>query len=109
MTLAKKYRTPGLTDDMPSFQFIVRVEKAFDTNITFPVVITTVPPSSVDPALSQDIYRALANYLTSRAAARLANDNAEAETEARGQTARNGSGTPVNGKCKCIASFHCRK
>ena len=94
---------------MPSFQFIVRVAKAFDTNITFPVLMTTVPPSSVDPALSsQEINRVLALianlYLATRAnaAAGLANDNAEEEAEARGQTARNGSGTTVNGKCWCI-------
>ncbi|XP_078363601.1 arrestin domain-containing protein 4-like isoform X2 [Oculina patagonica] len=87
----------GCIDISYKIRFIVRVVKAFDTNITFPVVITTVPPSSVDPALSQEIYKALANYLVSRAAARLANDNAEAETEARGQTSRNESGTPIDG------------
>ncbi len=80
----------------------MRVAKAFNTDIKFPVVITTVPPSSqpsIDPVLSQQIYRALANYLSSRVAAELANDNAEEETEAEGQTISDGSGAPVNGKC----------
>lgn len=80
----------------------MRVAKAFNTDIKFPVVITTVPPSaqpSIDPVLSQQIYRALANYLSSRVAAELANDNAEEETEAEGQTISDGSGASVNGKC----------
>ena len=67
------------------FQFVVRVARAFNTDIDFPVVITTVPPStqlSLDPVLSQQIYRALANYLVSRVSAELANnDTAEEETE----------------------------
>ena len=81
----------------------MRVAKAFNTDITFPVVITTVPPSaqaSIDPVLSQRIYSALANYLASRVAAELANDNAEEETEAEGQTVGDESGAPTNGKCR---------
>ena len=83
----------------------MRVAKAFNTDITFPVVITTVPPSaqpSIDPVLSQQIYRALANYLASRVAAELANDNAEEEAEVGGQTVSDGSGASANGKCSCI-------
>ena len=78
--------------------------KAFNTDITFPVVITTVPPSaqpSIDPVLSHHIYRALANYLASRVAAELANDNAVEETE-RGQTVSDGSGALPNGRCSII-------
>ena len=63
----------------------MRVARAFNTDIDFPVIITTVAPSaqpSLDPVLSQQIYRALANYLVSRASAELANDDtAEEETE----------------------------
>lgn len=91
-----------LRSDLFSFQFIVRVAKAFNTEIKFPVVITTVPPSaqsSIDPILSQQIYAALASYLSSRVAAELANDNAEEETEAGGQTVTDESETPANGKC----------
>ena len=83
----------------------MRVAKAFNTDIIFPVVITTVPPSaqpSIDPVLSQQIYRALANYLASRVAAELANDNAEEETEVGGQTVSDGSGTSTNGRCSSI-------
>ena len=83
----------------------MRVAKAFNTDITFPVVITTVPPSaqpSIDPVLSQQIYRALANYLASRVAAELANDNAEEETEMGGETVSDGSGPPANGRCSSI-------
>ncbi|KAL9979587.1 hypothetical protein ACROYT_G017268 [Oculina patagonica] len=90
----------GCIDISYEIRFIVRVAKAFNTDIKFPVVITTVPPSSqpsIDPVLSQQIYRALANYLSSRVAAELASDNAEEETEAEGQTISDGSGTPVNG------------
>lgn len=53
-------------------QFKVRVKKAFNTDIIFPVVITTVPPNtepSADPVLREQIFIALANYLASRAAA----------------------------------------
>lgn len=81
-------------------RFIVRVAKAFNTDITFPVVITTVPPSaqpSIDPVLSHQIYRALANYLASRIAAELANDKAVEETEVGGQTVSDGSGALANG------------
>ena len=63
----------------------MRVARAFNTDIDFPVIITTVPPCaqpSIDPVLSQQIYRALANYLVSRVSAELANDDtAEEETE----------------------------
>ena len=63
----------------------MRVAKAFNTDITFPVVITSEPPCpqpSIDPVLSQQIYRALANYLVSRASAELASNEAgEEETE----------------------------
>lgn len=83
----------------------MRVAKAFNTDITFPVVITTVPPSaqpSIDPVLSHQIYRALANYLASRVAAELANDNAVEETEVGGQTVSDGSGALANGRCSSI-------
>ena len=82
--------------------------KAFNTDITFPVVITTVPPSaqpSIDPVLSHQIYRALANYLASRVAAELANDNAVEETEAGGQTVSDGSGASVSGRCSSIENY----
>ena len=85
----------------------MRVAKAFNTDITFPVIITTVPPSaqpSIDPVLSQQIYRALANYLASRVAAELANDNAEEETEAGGQTVCDGSGASTYGRCSAIGN-----
>ena len=79
----------------------MRVKKAFNTDVVFPVVITTVPPSaepSIDPALSQQIFRALANYVASRAAAELDND-AQEETEGGGDTVRDESGVPAaNGK-----------
>lgn len=83
--------------------------KAFNTDITFPVVITTVPPNaqpSIDPVLSQQIYRALANYLASRVAAELANDNAEEETEVGGQTVSDGSGASANGRCPSIENIN---
>ena len=61
------------------------VARAFNTDIDFPVIITTVPPCaqpSIDPVLSQQIYRALASYLVSRVSAQKANDDtAEEETE----------------------------
>ena len=63
----------------------MRVARAFNTDIDFPVIITTVPPCaqpSIDPVLSQQIFRALANYLVSRVSAELANeDTAEEEAE----------------------------
>ena len=63
----------------------MRVARAFNTDIDFPVIITTVPPCaqpSIDPVLSQQIYGALTNYLVSRVSAELANDDtAEEETE----------------------------
>ena len=59
----------------------MRVARAFNTDIDFPVIITTVPPCA-HPVLGQQIYRALANYLVSRVSAELANDDtAEEETE----------------------------
>lgn len=63
-------------------RFIVRVARAFNTDIVFPVTITTTPPcvqSTLDPVLSQQIYRALANYLVSRVSAELANDETAQE------------------------------
>lgn len=83
----------------------MRVAKAFNTDITFPVVITTVPPSaqpSIDPVLSHQIYGALANYLASRIAAELANDNAVEETEVGGQTVSDGSGALANGRYSSV-------
>lgn len=75
----------GCVDISYQIRFIVRVAKAFNTDITFPVVITSEPPCpqpSIDPVLSQQIYRALANYLVSRASAELASNEAgEEETE----------------------------
>ena len=79
-----------------SMQFKVRVKKAFNTEIIFPIVITTVPPSaepSVDPVLREHIYIALANYLASRAAAELDNDAQEA-TEGERNTVWDGSPAP---------------
>ncbi len=73
---------------------MVRVAKAFDTKITFPVIITTVPPSSI----VADMGRRVANYLASREAAEPANVNAEEEIEAGKQTVSDGSGTPANSK-----------
>lgn len=80
-----------------SFQFIVRVAKAFNSVITFPVVMTSEPPCvrpSIDPVLSQHIYRALADYLVARASADLANDETgQEETEAAiGEDASNHTG-----------------
>ena len=61
------------------------VARAFNTDIDFPVIITTVPPCaqpSIDPVLSQQIYRALTNYLVSRVPLNYPNDDtAEEETE----------------------------
>lgn len=82
------------------FQFIVRVARASNTNIIFPIIITTVPPSSLDPVLSpEQIYRVLAMiYRAARAVAEFAN-NAKRETKARGKTVNDGSGVLVNGTC----------
>lgn len=87
----------GCIDISYEIRFIVRVKKGFNTDVVFPVVITTVPPSaepSIDPALSQQIFRALANYVASRAAAELDND-AKEETEGGGDTVRDESGVPA--------------
>lgn len=72
------------------------MKKAFNTEIIFPIVITTVPPGaepSVDPVLREHIYIALANYLASRAAAELDNDAQEA-TEGERNTVWDGSPAP---------------
>lgn len=86
----------GCIDISYAIRFKVRVKKAFNTEIIFPIVITTVPPSaepSVDPVLREHIYIALANYLASRAAAELDNDAQEA-TEGERNTVWDGSPTP---------------
>ena len=60
----------------------MRVARAFNTEIEFPVIITTVPPSaqpSIEQVLSHQIYSALANYLASRVSAELASDEAADE------------------------------
>lgn len=74
----------------------MRVARAFNTDIEFPVIITTVPPSaqpSIEQVLSHQIYSALANFLASRVSAELAsNEAADEETEAGiGRVARDGS------------------
>lgn len=86
----------GCIDISYAIRFKVRVKKAFNTEIIFPIVITTVPPSaepSVDPVLREHIYIALANYLASRAAAELDNDAQEA-TEGERNTVWDGSPAP---------------
>lgn len=86
----------GCIDISYAIRFKVRVKKAFNTEIIFPIVITTVPPGaepSVDPVLREHIYIALANYLASRAAAELDNDAQEA-TEGERNTVWDGSPTP---------------
>lgn len=75
----------------------MRVAKAFNSDITFPVVMTSEPPCvrpSIDPVLSQHIYRALADYLVARASADLANnETGQEETEAEiGEDASNHTG-----------------
>ena len=74
----------------------MRVARAFNTEIEFPVIITTVPPSaqpSIEQVLSHQIYSALANYLASRVSAELASDEAaDEETETgMGRVAPGGS------------------
>ena len=74
----------------------MRVARAFNTEIEFPVIITTVPPSaqpSIEQVLSHQIYSALANYLASRVSAELASDEAaDEETETgMGRVALDGS------------------
>ncbi|RMX52135.1 hypothetical protein pdam_00015160 [Pocillopora damicornis] len=86
----------GCIDISYAIRFKVRVKKAFNTEIIFPIVITTVPPSaepSVDPVLREHIYIALANYLASRAAAELDSDAQEA-TEGERNTVWDGSPPP---------------
>lgn len=86
----------GCIDISYAIRFKVRVKKAFNTEIIFPIVITTVPPGaepSVDPVLREHIYIALANYLASRAAAELDNDAQEA-TEGERNTVWDGSPAP---------------
>ena len=74
----------------------MRIARAFNTEIEFPVIITTVPPSaqpSIEQVLSHQIYSALANYLASRVSAELASDEAaDEETETgMGRVALDGS------------------
>ena len=74
----------------------MRVARAFNTEIEFPVIITTVPPSaqpSIEQVLSHQTYSALANYLASRVSAELASDEAaDEETETgMGRVALDGS------------------
>lgn len=74
----------------------MRVKKAFNTDLIFPVVITTVPPNtepSADPFLREQIFIALANYLASRAAAELDSDAQEA-TERERNTVWDGLSAP---------------
>lgn len=78
----------GCIDISYAIKFKVRVKKAFNTDIIFPVVITTVPPStepSANPVLREQIFIALANYLASRAAAEL-DSNAQEATEGERNT-----------------------
>lgn len=88
-------------DILYEIRFIVRVAKAFNSDITFPVVMTSEPPCvrpSIDPVLSQHIYRALADYLVARASADLANnETGEEETEAEiGEDASNHTGAQID-------------
>ena len=74
----------------------MRLKKAFNTDIIFPVVITTVPPNtepSSDPFLREQIFIAIANYLASRAAAELDSD-AQEVTEGERNTVWDGPSTP---------------
>ena len=73
----------------------MRVKKAFNTDIIFPVVITTPPNTepSADPFLREQIFIAIANYLASRAAAELDSDVQEA-TEGERNTAWYGASAP---------------
>ena len=74
----------------------MRLKKAFNTDIIFPVVITTVPPNtepSADPFLREQIFIAIANYLASRVAAELDSDAQEA-TERERNTVWDGPSTP---------------
>lgn len=86
----------GCIDISYRIRFKVRVARAFNTEIEFPVIITTVPPSaqpSIEQVLSHQIYSALANYLASRVSAELASDEAaDEETETgMGRVALDGS------------------
>ena len=73
----------------------MRVARALNSEIRFPVVITTVPPTSTttpDTVVSQQIYTALANFLASRISAELASDGAaEEETESGGRVVNDGA------------------
>ena len=74
----------------------MRLKKAFNTDIIFPVVITTVLPNtepSADPFLREQIFIALANYLASRAAAEL-DSNAQEATEWERNTVWDGPSAP---------------
>ena len=79
----------------------MRVARAFNTDIDFPVIITRVQPfaqPSIVPALSQQIYRALANYLVSRVSAELPIDDTTAEKTdpGMGRVVSDRSGAQVN-------------
>ena len=72
----------------------MRLKKAFNTDLIFPVVITKVPPNtepSSDPFLREQIFIALANYLASRAASELYSHAQEA-TEGDGPSAPEATG-----------------
>ena len=74
----------------------MRLKKAFNTDIIFPVVITTVLPNtepSADPFLREQIFIALANYLASRAAAELDTQPQEA-TDGERNTVWDGPSAP---------------
>ena len=70
----------------------MRVKKAFNTDIIFPVVITTVPLTP-SPPLREQNFIALANYLASRAAAELDSQPQEA-TEGERNTVWDGPSAP---------------
>ena len=74
----------------------MRVNKAFNTDIIFPVVITTVPPNTephADPFLREQIFIAISNYLASRSAAEVDSDAQEA-TEGERNTVWDGPSAP---------------
>ena len=79
----------------------MRVNKAFNTDIIFPVVITTVPPNTephADQFLREQIFIAISNYLASRSAAEVDSDAQEA-TEGERNTVWDGqSGPEATGK-----------
>lgn len=87
-----------MQSNFPSFQFTVRVAKAFNTIIKFPIVITTAPPSPTDPVQSpQEIYKVLAQlYRAAHFAVEFVNRK---KSNAGGQTMNDESGEATNGKC----------